>query len=331
MSNKRTLGRGLNSLIPEVNRKEEKKSNYSLNKAYDKEIKKDLETIEKVNPTDKIEKIDLDKIKARTNQPRKHFDDDAINDLAASIKEYGLLNPIVVSKVNDNYEIIAGERRFRASKIAGLKEIDAIIRDYEKKDVEILSLVENVQREDLKALEEANAYKKLSEDHNMTQEQIAKTMGKSRSYIANTLRLLNLTDVEKKALDNGKISPSQARTLLSITDNNQRSLTLNDFINGRTNIRKVEKKTTKTKIYDEKEDSNKKTYGPNIDQILVEDLEEKFMDEVGSKVAISKAGKSYKVTFDCFSIEDIEKLYNRIKDETNWYGCCNPHKSKSKS
>lgn len=331
MSNKRTLGRGLNSLIPEVNDNEKKiqkaNSTFNYNKAYDNDIKKEIENIDKVKAGEKLEKISLDKIKARSNQPRKHFDQEAINDLAASIKEYGLLNPIVLTKVNDGYEIIAGERRFRASKLAGLKEIDAIVRDYEKKDVEILSLIENVQREDLKALEEARAYKKLSDDHNMTQEQIAKTMGKSRSYIANTLRLLNLTEVEKKALDDGKISPSQARSLLSITDNNERGLTLNDFINGKTNIRKVEKKTTKKKIYDSKEEASKKTYGPNIDQILVEDLEEKFMDEVGSKVAINKDGKSYKVTFDCFSIEDIESLYNRIKNETNWYGFIYPYKS----
>ena len=242
-----------------------------------------------------------------------------MKDLAASIKEYGLLNPIVVSKVDDKYEIIAGERRYRASKIAGLNDIDAIIRDYNNKEIEILSLIENVQREDLKTLEEARAYKKLADDHHMTQEQIAKTMGKSRSYIANTLRLLNLEEVEKKALDDGKISPSQARTLLSISDANQRSLTLNDFINGSTNIRKVEKNTSKKKSTDnnKKEDDENKTYGPDIDQILVEDLEEKFMDEVGSKVAIKKEGKSYKLTIDCYSIDDIEKIYNRLKNENN--------------
>ena len=325
MSNKRTLGRGLNSLIPEVEEKKEQSSgknlNYSLNTDYELAIKDEVKKIDQQKPGDKIEKISIQKLKPRTNQPRKHFDQDALNDLASSIKEYGLLNPIVVSKVDNTYEIIAGERRYRASKIAGLKEIDAIVRDYSNKEIEILSLIENVQREDLKTLEEARAYKKLSENHNMTQEQIAKTMGKSRSYIANTLRLLNLTDVEKRALDDGKISPSQARTLLSISDQNQRSLTLNDFINGSTNIRNVEKKVTKNKEKKTADKASKKTYGPDIDQILVEDLEEKFMDQVGSKVAINKDGKSYKVTIDCYSIDDIEKLYDRLKNEANWYGC----------
>ena len=323
MSNKRTLGRGLHSLIPEVEEKKEQSSgknlNYSLNTDYELAIKDEVKKIDQQKPGDKIEKISIQKLKPRTNQPRKHFDQDALNDLASSIKEYGLLNPIVVSKVDNTYEIIAGERRYRASKIAGLKEIDAIIRDYSNKEIEILSLIENVQREDLKTLEEARAYKKLSENHNMTQEQIAKTMGKSRSYIANTLRLLNLTDVEKRALDDGKISPSQARTLLSISDQNQRSLTLNDFINGSTNIRNVEKKVTQTKEKKATQKPSKKTYGPDIDQILVEDFEEKFMDQVGSKVAINKDGKSYKVTIDCYSIDDIEKLYDRLKNEANWY------------
>ena len=325
MSNKRTLGRGLHSLIPEVEEKKEQASdknlNYSLNTDYELAIKDEVKKIDQQKPGDKIEKISIQKLKPRTNQPRKHFDQDALNDLASSIKEYGLLNPIVVSKVDNTYEIIAGERRYRASKIAGLKEIDAIVRDYSNKEIEILSLIENVQRENLKTLEEARAYKKLSENHNMTQEQIAKTMGKSRSYIANTLRLLNLTDVEKRALDDGKISPSQARTLLSISDQNQRSLTLNDFINGSTNIRNVEKKVTKNKEKKTTDKASKKTYGPDIDQILVEDLEEKFMDQVGSKVAINKDGKSYKVTIDCYSIDDIEKLYDRLKNEANWYGC----------
>lgn len=323
MSNKRTLGRGLHSLIPEVDDNDKKTQgtsrNYSLNKDYNFALKDEVKKLEEQKPGDKIQKISLEKIKARSSQPRKSFDEEALKDLAASIKEYGLLNPIVVSKVDDKYEIIAGERRYRASKIAGLNDIDAIIRDYNNKEIEILSLIENVQREDLKTLEEARAYKKLADDHHMTQEQIAKTMGKSRSYIANTLRLLNLEEVEKKALDDGKISPSQARTLLSISDANQRSLTLNDFINGSTNIRKVEKNTSKKKSTDnnKKEDDENKTYGPDIDQILVEDLEEKFMDEVGSKVAIKKEGKSYKLIIDCYSIDDIEKIYNRLKNENN--------------
>ena len=149
----------------------------------------------------------------------------------------------------------------------------------------------------------------------MTQDQIAKTMGKSRSYIANTMRLIKLNQAEKQALNNGEISPSQARSLLSITDDKQRQDTLADFISGKTNIRKVEKRNTKKKK--SKIESKDKNYAPNIDDILIEDLEEKFMDKLGSKVAINKADKSYKLTIDCFSIEDIESLYKRMTNETD--------------
>lgn len=303
MTNRRSLGRGLHSLIPEDPNKKMNKL-FETDQAANKQIVKDANSKE-------ILQIDIEKIHARDDQPRKSFDDESIDDLAQSIEKYGLLNPIVVRKNNDTYEIVAGERRYRAVKKLGLNTIDAILKDYEEKDVEVLSLIENIQREDLKVLEEANAYKKLSTEYNLTQEEIAKTMGKSRSYIANTMRLLNLYDVEKRALDKGQISPSQARTLLSIDDGNLRSLTLNDFINGSTNIRKVEKRKIKEKKMAESASDNK-AQTPNLDDILLEDLTEKFMDKLSSKVSISKYGKNYKLTIDCYSIEDLEKIYEKL-------------------
>lgn len=313
MSNRRTLGRGLNSLIPENNK--ELKPVFNYNKKTEgnhvnSDKKESIKSEESVSKEGLITKLPLERIKAREGQPRKSFDDDSLSELGDSIKKYGLLNPIVVTKKDDYYEILAGERRYRASKLIGLDEIDVIIKNFDKKDVDVLSLVENIQREDLKALEEAAAYQKLSQDHKMTQEEIAKTVGKSRSYIANTLRLLNLYDIEKRALNDGKISPSQARTLLSIDDSNQRSLTLNDFINGNTNIRKVEKNNLKK--VGQVENKDKETSSPNIDDILFEDLEEKFMDKLGSKVNVKKAGKTYKVTIDCYSIEDVESIYEKL-------------------
>lgn len=311
MSSKKTLGRGLHSLIPEVESRNvvqrQEKTYQSVKESYDND-KKD----------NGIRQIDLNKIIARTNQPRKSFSDESLEELAASIKEYGLLNPIVVRKVNDSYEIVAGERRFRASKLAGLNKIDAIVREYENKEVEVLALIENVQREDLRVLEEAEAYKKLSDEYSMTQEQIAKTIGKSRSYIANTLRLLKLNENEKFALNSGKISPSQARTLLSIEDINERQKALEEFKTGKTNIRKIEKKSSKA--------NTEKV--PNIDDILLEDLQEKLMDELNSKVSIRKEKNMYKLAIDCFSIEDIEGIYNRIKNETNWYECRHSNQTK---
>lgn len=274
---KKTLGRGLGSLIPENNKK---------------------------NKT--IVRIPLEKIYARDDQPRKNFDDKSLEGLSQSIEKYGLLNPIVLKKNGIRYEIIAGERRFRASKLLGLKEIDAIIKNVDTKDIDILSIVENVQREDLSGLEEANAYNELSKNYGMTQDEIAKTVGKSRSYIANTLRLLKLDENSKKELEKGNISSSQARTLLSIKDEEDRKKSLYDFKNKKTNIRKVEKISSRNNKKNQKED--------NLDRILFEDFEEKFIDLLNSKVEIKKNNETYRVTIDCFSIEEIENLYWRLKN-----------------
>ncbi len=274
---KRSLGRGLGSLIPENNKK---------NKA--------------------IVRIPMEKIYPRNDQPRKNFDEKAIEGLSQSIGKYGLLNPIVLRKNGIRYEIIAGERRFRASKLLGLKEIEAVIKNVDTKDIDILSIVENVQREDLSGLEEANAYNELSKNYGMTQDEIAKTVGKSRSYIANTLRLLKLDENSKKELEEGNISSSQARTLLSIKDEEDRKKSLDDFKNKKTNIRKVEKISSQNKKKVNKEDK--------LDRILFEDFEEKFIDLLSSKVEIKRTKETYKVTIDCFSIDDIEHLYWRLKN-----------------
>lgn len=276
MTNK-SLGRGLGSLIPENNKK---------NKA--------------------IVRIPMEKIYPRDDQPRKNFDDKSLEGLSQSIEKYGLLNPIVLRKNGIRYEIIAGERRFRASKLLGLKEIEAIIKNVDNKDIDILSIVENVQREDLSGLEEANAYNELSKNYGMTQDEIAKTVGKSRSYIGNTLRLLKLDENSKKELEEGNISPSQARTLLSIKDEEDRKKSLDDFKNKKTNIRKVEKISANKKTITDKEDK--------LDRILFEDFEEKFIDLLNSKVEIKKNKENYRVTIDCVSIDDIENLYWRIKN-----------------
>ncbi len=282
MTGRKNLGRGLSALIPEVE-----------------------------EGITSIEKIDIDLIEARSDQPRKNFEN--IEELAESIREYGLLNPIVLSKNNGKYEIIAGERRYRASIQAGLKKIDAIVRDFDQKDIDILSLVENIQREDLSALEEAEAYKKLMDDFSMTQEEIAKSMGKSRSYIANTIRLLKLNQEETDALAARKISASQARTLLSIKDEDERKKTLDDFINKKINVRDAEK-ISKKKNSEEKAITKGLS---DIDKILLEDYEEKFMEKVGSKVKIDKTGKTYKLIIDCFTVDDIENIYWRLGDEDN--------------
>lgn len=313
MNKKRSLGRGLSSLIPDA---------------------------KETNHDGRIIKVSLDKIKAREGQPRKTFDQKGLEDLARSIKEYGLLNPIILSKTGDYYEILAGERRYRASKLNGATEIEAIIKDYEDKDIEILSLIENVQREDLSSIEEATAYKKLYETYNLTQDQIAEKMGKSRSYIANTMRLLKLEDSEKEALNKGEISSSQARSLLSLKDEEDRKKALDDYKNKKTVVREVEelsrakadkesqeespktpeKEKHKGKYLDLSKDNKdakeeKKENIPNLDQLLFDDFEEKFMDKLSTKVEIKKDKDTYRLVIDCYSIEDLENIYKRLGED----------------
>lgn len=319
MNKKRSLGRGLSSLIPEA-----------------KEIEYE----------GKVIKVSIDKIKAREGQPRKNFDQKGLEDLARSIKEYGLLNPITLSRVGDKYEILAGERRFRASLLNGATEIEAIIKDYADKDIEILSLIENVQREDLSSIEEATAYKKLYETYKLTQDQIAEKMGKSRSYIANTMRLLKLEEDEKEALNNGEISSSQARSLLSLKDEEDRKKALDDYKNKKTVVREVEElsrsKNEKNEALNKEEEKNeakkedvpvnekhkgkfldlskdtkeeKKENLPNLDQLLFDDFEEKFMDKLSTKVSIKKDKDTYRLVIDCYSIEDLENIYKRLGED----------------
>lgn len=341
MTNRRSLGRGLGSLIPDFN-EEVKKDIHEETKSEDVaniiQEKNQIATRE-INNQDftRIQSLDIDMVRPREGQPRTDFDEKALTDLAQSIKEYGLLNPITVRKIDDYYEILAGERRYRASLINGEKTIDAIVKDYEEKDVEVLSLIENVQREDLSAIEEALAYKKLIESYRLTQDEIANKMGKSRSYIANTIRLLKLNEKEKSALSEGRISSSQARSLLSLSDEEKRNQALEDYINKKAVIRDVEKISREEKVLPSKNyidltgkarkqsetkndevkptTSKKKEEIPNLDMLLFDDFEEKFMDKLSTKVAIEKSKDTYKVVIDCYSIEDIEKIYDRINYE----------------
>lgn len=325
MTNRRSLGRGLSSLIPEV--KEEIKQEETQKISKEERAEEKEETLDFT----KIQSLPIDKVRPRQGQPRTDFDEKSLEDLALSIKEYGLLNPITVTKEGDYYEILAGERRYRASLRNGLQSIDAIVKDYEEKDIEVLSLIENVQREDLSAIEEAAAYKKLIDSFGLTQDEIAQKMGKSRSYIANTIRLLKLNEEEKSALSQGTISPSQARSLLSLSDEEKRAQALDDYINKKAVVRDVEKisreekdtprrnfidlsgkKEIETKKEEKKEKSEKL---PNLDSLLFDDFEEKFMDKLATKVAIERSKDAYKVVIDCYSIEDIEKIYDRISYE----------------
>ncbi len=218
---KRGLGRGLSSLFGDY-------ENYELNNDDVKEEKKDNETKGPISKeakketiaesSDGVLQIDVGLIDRNESQPRKNFDEKALKELAHSIKQHGIIQPLILQKKGDRYQIIAGERRFRAGRMAGLKKVPAIIKDYTEEQMSEVSIIENLQREDLNPIESARAISKLIEQFNLTQEVVADKIGKSRPAVANTLRLLTLPDEIIAYIEEGKLSAGHARTLLAVED-----------------------------------------------------------------------------------------------------------------
>ena len=281
------LGKGLDALFP---------SNVNVN------------TLGDVMPTgtEKIVEMKINDIEPNINQPRKNFDDDKIDDLAASIIEHGVLQPIIVTKKDNYYQIIAGERRWRASKKAGLKTIPAIVREYDEKKIREVALIENIQRQDLNALETAKAIKELMEEHSLTQEEIAKTLGKSRSAIANTLRILNLDERVQEMIEEGKISEGHARSLASITNPQKQYQFALDIINLDLSVRDTEEmmKEEKSKAKTKK----KKKETSKLD-VIYKDIENRLKQALGTKVTFKPVTKSKgKITIEYFSSEELERI-----------------------
>jgi ParB family chromosome partitioning protein len=235
------------------------------------------------------------------NQPRYTFDEESLLELAQSIKEHGIIQPLIATKKGDEYELIAGERRLRAAKIAGLKTVPMIIRTYDEQQKLEIAVIENIQRHNLNPLEEAMAFQRLADDFNLTQEEVAKKMGKSRSAVANTLRLLNLPVEIKRGLVDGKITEGHARAILSV-DNPQKQLELYEqILNNRLNVRAVEAKAKTMSSKSTRNESNFYT-----------DLENQLRNKVGSKVKIQGQGKGGKIIIDFYSEEELERIIGRI-------------------
>ncbi len=227
MSNNRGLGRGLEALFG----------------AFDEENSYNNVTTQKIEKTTSgVTELEIGKIKPNQNQPRKNFDIDALNELAASIKIHGIVQPIVVNKQgNDEYLIIAGERRWRAANICGLKTVPVIVKNYTDKQVKEISIIENLQREDLNPIEAARAIKELMDEYGLTQEAVSERIGKSRSNIANTLRLLTLYPDVIKLVEDGKLTSGHARCLVVIEDKNQQIKLAQTAVSKNLNVRDLEK------------------------------------------------------------------------------------------
>ena len=247
--------------------------------------------------------VDLDKLKAREDQPRKNFDDDSLEELANSIKADGVIQPIVVRKVGDKYEIIAGERRFRASKLAGLEKVPIVVKNVSDRKARELALVENIQREDLNPIEEAISLKTLMEEYKLTQQELSDIVGKSRSYIANNLRLLNLSDYIKDYLIRGELSPSQGRTLLSLETEEERKKYLDKLLVNEVNIRDVEKKAKQSK--------NK------TEDIFIKDICERLTEVLDAKVKIHEKKKGGQIEISYLNEADLQRIIDSLMNIYN--------------
>lgn len=246
--------------------------------------------------------LELDRIVPQVNQPRKNFADEALQELVDSIREHGVIQPILVRPIGDHYEIIAGERRWRAAQMAGLQSLPALVREIEDIQAAEISLVENLQREDLSPIEEAQAFRNLVQHYRYTQEQVAARVGKSRAYIANTIRLLNLSPEIIEMIEQKKISPGHARALLSLRTSREQIAAAHEIISSKISVREAEKKA-KNKSAKRREDRK------NADMV---EIEESLQLLLGTRVKINASRKGGKIEISYYSDDDLERIIDII-------------------
>ena len=293
MAVKRGLGKGLDSLIPNKMEDETKKAAVT---AGSKEVSQEDGPVTIVNIT---------KVEPNRDQPRKNFDEDALEELAESIKQYGLLQPILVQDRKTYYEIIAGERRWRASKKAGLKEVPVIIRNYSEQEIVEISLIENIQREDLNPIEEALAYKRLLTEFNLKQDEVAERVSKSRTAVTNSMRLLKLTSKVQEMVIADMISAGHARALLGISDETLQENTAMKVFDEKLSVRETEKLVKNLVSPTKKEKTERNT----AEDAIYESLEEKMKGIMGTKVSIQrKKNNKGKIEIEYYSRDELERI-----------------------
>lgn len=286
------LGKGLDSLIPASAAKKQT-VNHSPEKRQKEEEKKEGEFFVKIS-----------KVEPNREQPRKSFDEDALQELADSIKQFGILQPLIVKKKDDYYEIVAGERRWRAAKIAGLKEVPVILKEFNEQEIVEISLIENIQRENLNPIEEAVAFKRLMEVFSLKQDEIAERVSKSRTAVTNSMRLLKLDKRVQQMVVDEMISTGHARALLSLENDELQYTVAQKIFDEKLSVRETEKLVKsilnpkkQKKILEEGED------------LVYRNLEEKIKSIVGTKVLIQRKGKNKgKIEIEYYSMEELERL-----------------------
>ena len=293
------LGKGLDSLIPD------KKFDKSGSIPHNKENKQ-VESATKEKDGQVMMKIN--DVEPNREQPRKHFEEDALLELADSIKQFGVLQPLIVQKRKDYYEIIAGERRWRAAKLAGIKEVPVIVKNYTDQEILEISLIENSQRENLNPIEEAMAYKKLLNEFNLKQDEVAERVSKSRTAVTNSMRLLKLSEKVQQMIIDDMISTGHARALLAIDDEEQQYLLATKIFDEKLSVRETEKLVKDVK-------NPKKEIPKKIIQnaFVYEDIEERMKNIMGTKVHVNhKPNGKGKIEIEYYSDSELERIFELL-------------------
>lgn len=293
---KKGLGKGLDSLIPD------NKSMKSVTS------EKTVESKEDAAAKSGVQVMKINEVEPNRDQPRKNFDEDALLELSDSIKQFGVLQPLLVRKRKDYYEIIAGERRWRAAKLAGVKEVPVIEKEYTDQEILEIGLIENIQRENLNPIEEAIAYKRLLEEFNLKQDEVAERVSKSRTAVTNSMRLLKLSDKVQQMIIDDMISTGHARALLAIDDPELQYTLANKIFDEKLSVRETEKLVKEIK--NPKKPKEKK---PVANSFIYQDLEEKMKSVFGTKVSIASKGKGKgKIEIEYYSDDELEHLFDMV-------------------
>lgn len=293
---KKGLGKGLDSLIPD------NKSMKSVTS------EKTVESKEDAAAKSGVQVMKINEVEPNRDQPRKNFDEDALLELSDSIKQFGVLQPLLVRKRKDYYEIIAGERRWRAAKLAGVKEVPVIEKEYTDQEILEIGLIENIQRENLNPIEEAIAYKRLLEEFKLKQDEVAERVSKSRTAVTNSMRLLKLSDKVQQMIIDDMISTGHARALLAIDDPELQYTLANKIFDEKLSVRETEKLVKEIK--NPKKPKEKK---PVANSFIYQDLEEKMKSVFGTKVSIASKGKGKgKIEIEYYSDGELEHLFDMM-------------------
>ena len=300
MAPKRGLGRGLSNLIPTDDTIEDVSTKTSKQTKTSSAVK--TEVVKKVEQT-----LNINRIEPNKNQPRKEFNEDALQELADSIKQFGVIEPLVVVKRKGYYELIAGERRWRAARLAGLKEVPVVIKDYDDQQIVEIALIENIQREDLNPIEEAHAYERLIQEFNLTQDEVAERVSKSRTTVTNALRLLKLTEKVQQMLIDDMLSTGHVRALITIADPQLQYETAMYIFDKKLSVRETESYVKKLLNKKPKEKTSEKE-DPEL-SFLYKALENRLKESLGTKTTIkAKTKDSGKIEIEYYSQEDLERI-----------------------